>query len=223
MKYCNKCRVRVNSPVARCPLCYATLAREDANPEPPSYPDTATFAEHYNILLRLLLLLSFSVSIACFTINALTYRHVWWSLIVIVLILYMWFSISTAVRRRRKLGYNVMIQGLSLAVLLAVLDRLLPTRGNWTFDYVLPALFFCATLSITVIVIVRRMAIRDFILYFILTALLGFIPILLMAVGLVKVLWPSLVSALYSLVSLVSLFILADNATKIELKKRFHI
>ena len=52
---------------------------------------------------------------------------------------------------------------------------------------------------------------------------MGLLPLLALAMGLVTVIWPSLVSAIYSGLALVSIFIFADNATKIELKKRFHI
>jgi len=222
MKYCKKCNLSVNSPVARCPLCYATLTAKDTNPEPLAYPALHQ-AARYNIILRILLFLSLSVSIVCFTINVLTFKKLWWSLVVTANIVYLWITIGTALRKHSKIGFNIMIQGISLGVLVLLMDRLFDTHVNWAFNYALPFLFFSATLAITIIVIVKRMAIRDFILYFILTALLGFIPLLLMLFGLVTVLWPSLAAALYSALALVSLFIFADNATKIELKKRFHI
>jgi hypothetical protein len=49
------------------------------------------------------------------------------------------------------------------------------------------------------------------------------VPILLVAAGEVAVLWPSAASAVYSGLSLISLFIFADRSTKQELKKRFHL
>jgi len=223
MKYCNKCAVSVDSPVTRCPLCYATLVSKDNEPEPVSYPDLETQAEKYNIFFRVLLFLSLSVSVVCTTINFLAPTKTWWSLIVVANILYMWIAISTALQRRAKLGYNVLIQGLCLAVMILIFDRFFDSKVNWAFNYALPFLFLTATLSITIIVIIKRMKIRDFILYFILTALMGFVPLLLIAVGLVDVIWPSVVSAVYSGLALVSIFVFADNATKVELKKRLHI
>lgn len=222
MKYCESCKVSVDNPVQRCPLCYGMLTPKDNQPEFPSYPALLQKAERYNLIYRALIALSLAVSVTCLTINLLTNRSVLWSLIVIGNILYMWVAISTAVRSRSKLGFNVMIQAISLAFLLVIIDWL-SGHSNWALNYVVPFVFITATFSITMIIIVRRMDLRSFILYFFLTALIGFIPLLLMAVGQVTVLWPSLASALYSGLSLIGLFIFADRTTKQELKKRFHL
>jgi len=223
MKYCKKCDVSINSPVSRCPLCYATLIGKDNMPEPVAYPELAQAAARYNMLFRILLFLSLTASVVCVTINLVTTPARLWSAVVIANIVYMWIAIGTAMRKHAKLGHTIMIQGISLAGLIMVMNLFFDTRVNWAFNYALPFLFFSVTLSITIIVIVKRMAIRDFILYFILTALMGLLPLLALAMGLVTVIWPSLVSAIYSGLALVSIFIFADNATKIELKKRFHI
>lgn len=222
MKYCKKCDIRVNSPVARCPLCFATLSAADSEPEPLSYPNLQ-FVERYNITLRVLLFLSLTVSVVCVTINFLTPHTIWWSFIVVLNIVYIWIAIGTALKKHTKIGFNILIQGLSLAGLLLALSFFFELKNNWVFNYALPLLFFSATLSITIIIIVRRVAIRDFILYFILTALMGFIPLVLYAVGLITLMWPAMVSAVYSALALASIFIFADTATKVELKKRLHI
>jgi hypothetical protein len=222
MKRSEQCGVRVDNPIERCPLCYATLTRCDKRTEQLSYPDLAEQAEKYNIALRILLFLSITLGSVCVTINWLTSDHLWWSLVVIANIFYMWIAIGTAVRRRSKLGFNIMVQVVSLAALLIFIDHFAGDNG-WALNYVVPLLFITATLSITIIIIVRRMDIGSFLLYFWLIALLGFIPIILWALNITAVLWPAVVSALYSGISLVSFFIFADNATKIELKKRFRI
>lgn len=222
MKYCDKCQVTVDNPVEHCPLCYAHLIPQDGMTEHPSYPPLLRQAERYNLIKRILIMLSLTVAVTCLTINIVTRQKIWWSLIVIGNILYMWVAISTAVRKRAKLGYNILIQAVSLAALLVFIDRL-SGQSNWALNFIVPFLFITATLSITIITVVRRMDSRSFILYVFLTALMGFIPIILMAFGLVTKLWPSLAAALYSGLSLVSLFIFADRATKQELKKRFHL
>lgn len=222
MKYCKKCGVTVANPVVACPLCYAHVEQYDSQPELPSYPPVLQRAERYNLVRRILVLLSLMVSVICVTINALTFEKTWWSLIVVGNVVYMWVAIGTAMRRRSKLGYNLLIQVISLAALLVLIDRV-SGRSNWALNYVVPFLLVTGTISISIITIVRRMDSRSFILYLFLTALLGFVPLLLLAVGLVTVLWPSLTAALYSGFSLVSLFVFADRSTKQELKRRFHL
>lgn len=221
MKYCNKCRVKIDSPVEHCPLCYAALVPHDGEPELQAYPSLAQNAERYNLIFRMLLLFSLTAAVICFTINLLTFRRYWWSLIVISNIAYMWVAIGTALKRRSKPGFIVLVQALSLSVLMVIIDRFAGT-GKWALNYAVPLCLITAALSITIIIIVKRIQYREFLLYFVLVALLGFLPVVLMAFGIVTVLWPSLVSALYAGLSLFGIFILADNAIKIELRKRFH-
>ncbi|MGI6404065.1 MAG: DUF6320 domain-containing protein [Oscillospiraceae bacterium] len=223
MRYCEACKVQVDNPLEHCPLCFHVLSSYDGVPEDDSYPDYQGAARRYNLILRILLMLSLTAGVTCLTINLLTKQTFLWSLVVIANILYMWLAVPIALRRRYSVGFKVMAQAFLLASLVVVVDLIIGHNSTWAYDYVLPFLFATATLTITVISIVKRVKLREFILYFILIALLGFVPLLLLAVGLVRVSWPSMVSALYAGLSLVSLFVFADSATKIELKKRFHI
>jgi len=222
MKLCENCNVKIDNPNELCPLCYSTLTRIDNNPEPLSYPDFAERAEKYNIIYRILLFLSVTTASISLIINIFTFSEYWWSLIVIANIIYMWITIVSFTKKHIRISFSIFVQAISLSALLLIIDYLTGYH-KWALNYGAPLLFATAMVCITIIIIVRRVAISRFILYFFLIALLGFIPITLMAFGLVTVLWPSLSSAVYSAISLVSIFIFADNATKIELKKRFHI
>lgn len=222
MKYCNKCNVSVDDPINRCPLCYAHLSQQDNKTELQTYPSLLKIAERYNLLYRILIMLSLTISVVCITINYFATPDILWSLLVVGNIGYMWIAIGTAVREKSKLGFNILIQAISLSALMVLIDRF-SGNSNWALNYVVPFLFITATLSITVIIIVRRMDSRSFILYLILTALIGFLPIVFVGAGLITVRWPSIVSALYSGLSLISLFIFADRVTIQELKKRFHL
>lgn len=225
MKYCSSCNVLVDNPIERCPLCFTSLTQHDASPEFQSYPSLLQKAARYNLLLRILIMLSLTACAVCVTVNLLTLSR-WggmlWSLVVVGNIAYMWIAVSTAVRKRAKLGVNIIVQVISLSLLMLLLDWF-SGQNNWALNYVVPFLLITATLSITIITIIRRMDAGSFILYFFLIALMGFIPIFLLAFGLTTVRWPALVSAGYSGLSLISLFIFADRTTKQELKKRFHI
>lgn len=223
MRFCDKCGVKVGNPLRHCPLCYSTLRSADDSPELYTYPDYESKAQRYNLILRILIMISLSAGAICVTIDILTGGRFYWSIIVVACIAYVWFSVGIAMRRHVTLGFKVLTQAASLAVLVVIIDRVIADYDIWAYDYILPFLFCLATLSITIIIIVKRVNLREFILYFVLISLLGFIPVILLAIGLVNVAWPSLASAVYSALSLISLFVFADTATKIELKKRFHI
>lgn len=222
MKYCEQCQVYVDNPTEHCPLCFSGLRQADNHPEPPAYPMVFRQVEQYHLMFRLLLMLSLTVAVVCIIINLMTNRETLWSLVVVGNIVYMWVAIGAAVRRWTKVGFNVLVQALSLSGLLLLIDGFTGYHG-WALDYVIPFLLMTATLCVTLLSIIRRMDAKKFILYLFLTALTGLIPIVLYALGLVKVMWPSLVCAVYSLLSLIGMFVFADRYTKQELKKRFHL
>lgn len=222
MKYCDKCKVKVNTPISRCPLCYATLSTVDNNPEPTTFPKLNTI-EKYNILFRILVFLSLTTVLVSVTVNLLVTPNFLWSIVIIVNIIYFWVALGTALKKYNKIGYNILIQCISLAAFAFFLDNFFEHSGTWVMDYVIPFLFFSTSLSISIIAIIKHIHLRDFILYFILIALMGFVPIIFVLLDFMSVVWPSIVCALYSVLALFSIFIFADTATKIELKKRFHI
>lgn len=223
MKYCNACKARVANPLEHCPLCYATLNAIGEEPEMDSYPDYHGAAKRYNLILRILLMLSVAAAVICLTINLLVSKSFLWSLLVIANIAYCWLAISTALRKRYSAGFKLLAQVFYLGALLVVIDQMTDTNVNWAYDYALPLLFCSAILTMTIVCLARRLRLREFILYFILIALLGFIPLILLGVGVMQTSWPAIVSAVYGGLSLISLFVFADSATRMELKKRFHI
>lgn len=223
VKYCNSCKVLVDNPVPHCPLCYSTLVQHDNLPESPSYPDYQRVAKRYHLILRILVMISLSAASICLAVNLMTgAKPFLWSLIVIAAIIYLWIVVFTTLRKHVTLGFKILIQVLSLSGLFAAVDQIIG-HYEFAYDYVLPGLFTAATLTLTILIIVKRVRFKEFILYFLLTALMGFIPLILLAVGLVRISWPTTACAIYAGLSLVSMFIFADHATKIELKKRFHI
>lgn len=222
MKHCNACNVNVDSPVSRCPLCYTTLSSIDNIPEPNAYPDLSLQVEAYNLLLRILIFASITLIVSSITINILTPWKFPWSLILTASIVYIWVAIGTTIRRRHKKGFNLMIQVINLSVLLLVLALIFDFKFL-LFNIIYPALFISATISFNVIAIVRREEIKDFILYYLIVALFGFIPVILIPFKLVVIKWPAIVCAVYSVLSIISVFIFATRTTKNELKKRLKL
>ena len=222
MKRCDQCGFHVDNPLEHCPLCYATLLRVDGQLEVLSYPDLSKKVVRYNIIWRALLVLSIMAGSICLTINWLTNRDFWWSLLVIVSILYIWITVGTAIRRRTKIGFNILVQVINLLFLVIFIDIFAGNKG-WALNYVVPLLFVTAMVCDSVIVVIRRAYVGVSILGFLLVALLGFLPIFLNVMKLTTILWPALASALCSAISLISIFLFAGQVTKNELIKRFRI
>jgi hypothetical protein len=222
MKACRNCDIMVDSPIGNCPLCNTALHIVNDSPEIAAFPDLRQKAQKNYLIFRILLVLSLSICIISLTVDLLTPPNLSWSLLVVVNMLYMWIALGSAFLSQRRLGFNVFVQVLSLAALLFVISRLVIPIAHWALEYIIPFCFISGTFCITIITVVKRMQVREFVLYFILTALLGFIPLLFVLFDLVSVTWPAIGSAVYSGLSLIGIFIFADHATKMELRKRFH-
>ena len=239
MKYCNKCKVHVNTDLQKCPLCSLVLSDakmqqgldentsagsiSDVCDEGEKYPKPdANIVDKYNFVLRMLLFISVVISSACLLYNLLTYEGMLWSLYVIGTLLYLWIILAYPLFVKRKIGHIIVISAISTSIYLYALQLATRTKG-WGLSYAIPFLFIGATLMITLIIFLRRLKWREYSIYQTIMVILGFLPVIFCIAGMVSPIWPSVLSAFYSLITLAGMFIFADKKYKNELIKRFHL
>jgi hypothetical protein len=259
MKYCEKCRVKVDMDLIRCPLCSAVLTEDggvsgEAQGTKKAVDGTETYAaagtisgvnegeaggmpgtrnskyptavvetaSRYNFVLRLFLFLSVVIASTCILINILTYKGVLWSAYVAGSILYVWITVGYPVFTRRKLGQIIVINTLATAIYVYSLELATKTKG-WGLTYVTPFLFIASTLFITFVILLKRLKWREYTVYQTILVIMGFLPVLFCAFGLVTAIWPSVISAFYSFLTVTGMFIFGDKKYKDELIKRFHL
>ena len=235
MKYCCKCNVKVNTGLQKCPLCSMILSDDqssciseasphsmnEANTE--NYPKSETgIADKYNFVFRLFFFISVVIGSTCLLINLLTFSGVLWSMYVIGTMLYLWVTVAYPLFVKRKIGHIIVITTLSTSIYLYSLELATRTKG-WGLSYVTPFLFIAATLMITFIILLRRLKWREYSVYQTIMVFLGFLPVIFWVTGLVSPIWPSVLSAFYSFLTLTGMFIFADKKYKNELIKRFHL
>lgn len=232
MKYCKKCKLSVHTHKSTCPLCFATLTEDqsatgldakEAEQNFTSYPPgNERSAKRYNFVLRLLFFISIVVVSSSVLVNILTYAGDLWCLIVLAGILYLWAAFAYPIFTKKGIGHVIVIESLSASLILYFIQYTTNTSG-WALEYAMPFIFAAATLMITFIIWLKRMKWRQYTVYQMTMMLLGFIPVLFCIFGLVKIIWPSLVSALYSTLTLVGMFVFADKKYENEIIKRFHL
>lgn len=223
MKYCGKCKVYVNTDTQKCPLCSIVLSEADAGGDSAKYPKPgADTIDRYNLVFRLFLFISIVIGSTCLLLNLLMYSGVLWSLYVIGTLLYIWITIAYPLFIKRKIGHIIVINALSTSIYLYSLELATRTKG-WGLSYATPFLFIAATLMITFIILLRRLKWREYSTYQTIMVLLGFLPVIFCITGLVTPIWPSVLSAFYSLLTLTGMFIFVDKKYKNELIKRFHL
>jgi hypothetical protein len=175
----------------------------------------------YNFTLRLLLFISIVAASTCLLINLLLYDGMLWSLLVAGGIGFFWAAVIYPVLVRKNIGHHIIVDAAAACVFFIVAQFVIGAKG-WSLDYVIPFLFIAATTFINLVILIKRMKWREYAMYQFITIILGVLPVISVAAGLVTTTWPSIVSAFYSFITLLGMFIFADKKYKNELIKRFH-
>ncbi len=232
MKYCGKCKLKIDTNEPKCPLCSAVLTdsgvlcdrdSEGNKPATEKYPKPEKEAIYrYNFVLRLLVFISVVITSTCLLINILTFNGVLWSAYVAGTLLYAWITVAYPVFKKRKIGQIIVINTISTAIYVYSLELATETQG-WGLTYVTPFLFIASTLLITFIILLKRLKWREYTVYQTIMVIMGFLPVIFCAAGLVTSIWPSVLSAFYSFLTVIGMFIFGDKKYKDELIKRFHL
>jgi hypothetical protein len=227
MKYCKKCAVSVNTRHDYCPLCAAGLFDNGGADTGTLMPDGGELypsdgeSQTYNLTLRIFAFITLAGVLTCVLINILTYTGMLWSLLVAAGTAFLWAAVGYPFIARKNIGHHILIDAVAACVFFVVAQFVIKTKG-WSLDYVVPFLFIAATTLISFVILVKRMKWREYAVYQFMTIVLGVLPVVSVIAGLVEIRWPSIVSAFYSFITLLGMFIFGDKKYKSELIKRFH-
>lgn len=238
MKYCEKCSVKVNTSMQKCPLCSMLLTEYSAanadeivcTCQPPhaaedisKYPEPEEgHGRRYNFVFRFILFISVVVASTSLLINLLTYSGNLWSLYVVGTLLYAWIAVAYPLFSKKKIGRIIVLNSIVTSIYVFALELATKTKG-WGLTYVTPFIFIAATLMITFIIFLKRLKWREYTIYQTIMVIMGFLPVVFCLTGLVTSVLPSILSAFYSFLTLAGMFIFADKKYKDELIKRFHL
>ena len=221
MKRCKQCNITIAEDLDYCPLCASLLSGDD-NGCVQSYPKTITFFRKYNIALRILVFISFVVSVICLAINWQFPTSPYWSLLVIGGIIYAWAATMISIKKGYNSGMNIWIQMLVSSVFVFLIDLLLGFH-RWSLSIAIPVICIVGNLAMIIMMIIRHFDLKDFIIYILASCLYGMLPLVFFLFNWVDIKWICLSSAAFSLIVLIGAFVFADRKTKLELKKRLHL
>lgn len=234
MKRCNECQIDVETSRVTCPLCQAVLVNSENQLDVvQDYKNYEEVQPRSHFVRKLFIFLSIIAIGTCTLVNILTYRNApsLWSLVVVASIAYLWVLIKNTIMSRRNMAFRLLLQAVMLGILMYFIQLLTP-QTQWMIPYVLPFIMISTGFAITFIIFIKTMRYKDYMLYLIIVALIGFIPLILSLVNSTKWLfmvndqiirWPSIACAGYAVVTIIGMFLFGDRATKDEFKKRFHV
>ncbi|WDV44943.1 DUF6320 domain-containing protein [Clostridiaceae bacterium M8S5] len=222
MKHCKFCDVNIDDSQVRCPLCHKKLEGQIEN-EDRQYPQyNLEKIQKKNYRSKVFSFIVIIVISVCTLINLLNYNGLLWSFYVIFPLGYVWLSIRNTIISNMHYGVKILLQLIGLSFMLFMVDI---TNGqfSWSVDIVIPLLIITSIFIMTIIIYTIPMLWSEYIGYLFIIMFIGLIPIVLYLTNIAKILWPSAVSALYTLLTLIGMFIFSDKKLKNEFVRRFHI
>lgn len=221
MKYCEKCCVHVEGNHAECPLCQSSLSHYDGD-DRESFPYIPTMLHGSGLFFRILMLISVIGAAVCVLVNLMVPQGGWWSAFVVLGLVCLWVSIAVAVKKRRNIAKNLLYQVVVVSVLCLLWDWLTGRHG-WALDYVIPITCGAALLVLFVVTKVMKRYIEDHVVYLLLGALFGIVPVIFLATGMIRVILPSLICIAVSITFTAVLVLFESDSLKKELHRRLHL
>lgn len=221
MKYCGVCRLNIENTLEHCPLCGAFT--EDA--EGPSNDDfpVVTTSFMVDVIKHMLLFGAIAGTLICMFINffVVGLETGLWSVIAGVSSFYIYFSCGYLMKKRMNLGVFSVMEVFLVSIVVLVIDFSLGWKG-WSIDYVIPFLIISGSMLMVIVSIFRPFRWKEYMIYVLITALMGLIPVVFILTGWTKVPVVSEICVLYSLLTVTAMAIFSRRKLKAELRRRLH-
>ena len=166
--------------------------------------------------------LCLAIAVICGMINFMTAGSLDWFWFAGAGCVCAWLVVMVAYFKRRNILKNEMWQLLILSVIAILWDRFTGWRG-WSVEFVLPFGALAVQFSIPVIAKVNRLEREEYLFYLVQACVAGLIPIILVWTRIVKFVYPSVICAGISFLTLAALFIFCQRDTLREFHKKLRM
>ena len=221
MQHCEHCKVTIKGNNHLCPLCGGML-QEKGEKEEETFPNLPTIYQEFNIFIRIIILISIAMIAFSTALNIIFFSGSRWSLFVIAGVLCMWISLFVIIRKKNNIPKTIVWQVVLIGVLAVLWDYSMGWHG-WSLDYVIPTACVAAMIVMAIAAKILKIGVRDLIVYFLVDAIFGFVPLVFILLGWLGVVFPSVICVAVSAVSVSALILFEGENIKVELNKRMHI
>lgn len=222
MRYCDKCRVEVRGSQQFCPLCQHELQVKDASESEDIYPSHIEKRFNNHMLLKFFGFIGLSASILAVFFNIILPSETMWSLIVVAVTACLWVSLAMAIKKHKSILKYLWQQMMIITLLTICIDALTGQHG-WAISFVLPIILTIAMVVMYLLSKILHLQVGDYMIYLLLDALFGVIPLILVNTQELISDIPSLICILTSIISVVGLVIFEGKNIISELNRRLHI
>lgn len=221
MKYCSKCKTHITGSLTYCPLCQSELVVVNEKVEE-LYPTKYEIDMTNHMILKIFAFISVVVSILSIFINLMIPSRIWWSLIIVMTFVCLWVSLLSAISKRKNMLEYLLYQSIIISLFSLFLDHFTGHYG-WAIDFVIPVIFTLAIIVMYMLSKLLHLQAGEYMIYLLLDALFGIVPVIFLATGSVRYTIPSLICIMVSIISVMALIIFEGRTMFSELKRRLHI
>lgn len=222
MRYCDKCKVEVRGRQEFCPLCQHELQIKGASDSEDVYPNQVQKRFNNHMLLKVFGFIGLSASILAVFFNIILPSESLWSLIVVAVMACLWLSLAMAIKKHKNILKYLWQQMIIITLLTICIDALTGQHG-WAISFVLPIILTVAMIVMYLLSKILHLQVGDYMIYLLLDALFGIIPLILVNTQKLISDIPSLICILTSIISVVALVIFEGKSIISELNRRLHI
>ena len=219
MYECKQCHIQIKGSLKSCPLCQSELT---GSPEKSPFPIIKAEYPLSQKMLRICLFITLVAIAICVGINLSRPQDGWWVLFVLAGSGCFWFSVLVALKKWHNIPKNILWQVIILSTLAVFWDWKTGYK-SWSLEYVLPFLCIGAIISTCVLAYFLKLHTSEYILYLILDAILGLIPLIFLLKHKVSIFYPSAISVSISIIVFGGLFIFRRDLFFSEIQRRTHL
>ena len=221
--YCENCKISFETDTGCCPLCHEKLG--EFKTENRLYParNKMITKSQMKSFSKVYFFLSLIAIVVTAIINYNIQKKFTWSIVIVASLIYFYTLIKNTILAKSNIGFKIMFQAILMSLLLYAINYYLATASNWSLEYVIPFTFFATTVSITVLAFSNYKKWRDYLVYILSTVVLGLIPFIFYLTDVITIYWPSLVSFLYSIFTIIGMLMFFRKKLTNEFTKNFHI
>ena len=221
MKYCRHCKVYVREERDKCVLCENKLENELKDKVEDVFPEIPSFYEGH-LALKIMIFISIVALVVSFGINMIFPSNINWPILFMFAVLSIWGGLVIIVQKRYHIPKKIVWQVVIISILAVFWDYKTGWRG-WSLDYIVPIACVSAMIIMYITAKIMHLSDKDYITYALLNGVFGIAPVLFIRFDLLGVVYPSIISIGFSIISLSAIFIFQGAEIKAEISKRMHI
>lgn len=186
------------------------------------YPERKIEKPKGEMFIKLFSFLMISIAVITAVLDASITPTKHWALYSILGAGCMWITTVIGFYKRRNMMKNALWQQLFVVLICILWDIITGFRG-WSVDIVFPAVNTVIMISLFLIPFIQKLKMKDYVIYYLMSAVMGMIPGILAVAGVTNIAFPSYIGTGISFLVMVGLAMFKWKEVKSEMKKKFHV